>query len=151
MKLVFASDHVGIGLKQKLMEIAAGLGHEVTDCGTFSEERTDYPVWGSAAARKVACGEADRGVLVCGTGVGIGIAANKINGIRCVTCSEPFSAKLSREHNDSNMLSMGSRVVGAGTAEMILKAWLDAEYEGGRHQRRIDQIAELEENQTLER
>ena len=149
MKIAFASDHVGYPMKLELMKYVQSLGHETKDYGAFSTERTDYPIWGSAAARSVASGEMDRGIVICGTGIGIGIAANKINGIRCVTCSEPYSAELSRQHNNSNMLSMGARVIGEELAKMIVRIWLQTEYEGGRHQRRIDQLAELEEHQQI--
>ena len=149
MKIAFASDHVGYPMKLELMKYVQSLGHETKDYGAFSTERTDYPIWGSAAARAVASGEMDRGIVICGTGIGIGIAANKINGIRCVTCSEPYSAELSRQHNNSNMLSMGARVIGEELAKMIVRIWLQTEYEGGRHQRRIDQLAELEEHQQI--
>ena len=133
------------------MKTAQALGHEATDCGAYSAEQTDYPIWGSAAAKAVVSGRADRGVVICGTGIGIGISANKIRGIRCAICSEPYSAELSRRHNNTNMLAMGSRVVGPELAKMIMRVWLETEFEGGRHQRRIDEMTELEERQTIER
>lgn len=132
------------------MELLDEKGLEYKDFGAYNEERCDYPVFGSRAAKAVASGECDRGILVCGTGVGISISANKIHGIRCVVCSEPYSAKLSREHNNSNMLALGSRVVGIDLARMIVSVWLDTEFEGGRHQRRIDQLSRLETEQTLD-
>lgn len=149
MKIAFGSDHIGYPLKKEIMAYVEELGHTCVDFGTSGTERIDYPVYGSAAALAVAHGEADRGIVICGTGIGIGIAANKIDGIRCVTCSEPYSAELSRMHNNTNMLSFGARVVGSELAKMIVRIWLETEYEGGRHQRRIDQIKQLEEKQTL--
>src|SRR5699024_5070155 len=107
--------------------------------------RTNYPDYGKQVATSVVEKKADRGILICGTGIGISITANKVRGIRAVACSEPYSAKLSREHNNTNILAFGSRVVGSELAKMIVKEWIDGEYEGGRHQRRIDMIAELEE------
>ncbi len=147
--IALASDHVGLPLKKTMMELLEEKGLAYRDYGTYSSERCDYPVYGAAAAKAVASGECDRGIVICGTGVGISLAANKIRGIRCVVCSEPYSAKLSRLHNDTNMLAMGSRVVGEDLARMIASVWLETPFEGGRHQRRIDEIAELEEKQTL--
>ncbi|MBO5788696.1 MAG: ribose 5-phosphate isomerase B [Clostridia bacterium] len=126
------------------MKILEERGIEYKDYGCYSEERCDYPVYGAAAARAVASGECEKGIICCGTGVGISIVANKIKGIRCVVCSEPYSAKLSRMHNNSNMLSLGARVIGTELARMIVEAWLDAEFEGGRHQPRVDMITEIE-------
>jgi ribose 5-phosphate isomerase B len=117
--------------------------------GTDSSESFNYPIAGYKVARLVADGEVDGGILICGTGVGIGLAANKVAGIRCVTCSEPYSARLSRMHNDSNCLSFGARVIGVETAKDIVDAWLGAEYEGGRHQVRIDMLSEIEDTQDL--
>lgn len=150
MKIALASDHVGRQLKLELAERLTELGYEWHDFGPFSDERTDYPLYGSTAARAVAAGEYDRAILVCGTGVGISISANKVDGIRCVVCSEPFSAQLSREHNDTNALALGSRVVSGGLALMIMEAWLTGEYEGGRHARRVAQLAALDAGEILE-
>lgn len=132
------------------MELLDEKGLAYKDFGTYTTERCDYPVYGSAAARAVASGVCDRGIVICGTGVGISLSANKIHGIRCVVCSEPYSAQLSRMHNNTNMLAMGSRVVGDDLARMIASIWLDTPFEGGRHQRRVEQLAVLEEKQTLE-
>lgn len=148
--IALASDHVGLTLKKVIMELLEEKGLEYRDFGAYTTERCDYPVFGSAAARAVASGECDRGIVICGTGVGISLSANKIHGIRCVVCSEPYSAKLSRLHNNTNMLAMGSRVVGEDLARMITEIWLETPYEGGRHQRRVEQLAILEEKQTLE-
>lgn len=145
MKIAIGSDHVGIELKPIIIEYLEELGHEVTDYGPSSSERTDYPIYSKKVSTEVAAGNYDRGILICGTGIGISITANKIRGIRAVACSEPYSAKLSKEHNNTNILAFGSRVVGSELAKMIVKEWLDAEYEGGRHQRRVDMISEIEE------
>lgn len=145
MKIAISSDHVGIELKPTIIEYLEELGHQVTDFGPFSAERTDYPVYGKKVAQEVASKNFDLGVLICGTGVGISISANKVHGIRAVVCSEPYSAKLSRQHNNTNILAFGSRVIGSELAKMIVKEWLDAEFEGERHGKRIEMIAEIEE------
>lgn len=120
-------------------------GFECVDFGPYtSEERVNYPDYGLKVAEAVASGECDKGVLVCGTGVGISLAANKVPGIRAVVCSEPYTAKLSKEHNNTNILAMGARVIGPELAKMILDAWLEAEFEGGRHQVRVDLITAIE-------
>lgn len=151
MKMIaLASDHVGLALKKTIRALLDEKGLAYRDFGTDTEERCDYPVYGAAAARAVAAGECDRGILFCGTGVGISLAANKIHGIRCVVCSEPYSARLSRLHNDTNMLALGSRVVGSDLAKMIVSMWLETPFEGGRHQRRVEQLAALETQQTLD-
>lgn len=144
MKLAIGSDHVGIELKPTIIEYVQSLGHEVEDFGPFSDERTDYPIYGKKVAEEVATGNFDGGILICGTGVGISIAANKVDGIRAVVCSEPYSAKLSKEHNNTNIVAFGSRVVGSELAKMIVKEWLDAEFEGGRHGKRVEMIADIE-------
>lgn len=148
--IALASDHVGLGLKRVIMELLDARGLEYRDYGTYTAERCDYPVYGSAAAKAVASGECSRGILVCGTGVGISLSANKIHGIRCVVCSEPYSAQLSRLHNNTNMLALGSRVVGEDLARMIVSIWLDTPFEGGRHQRRVEQLGMLEKTQNIE-
>ena len=145
MKIAIASDHVGIELKPTIIEYLKELGHEVEDFGPQSSERTDYPKYGKTVAEEVAGGKADAGILICGTGVGISISANKVKGIRAVVCSEPYSAQLSKEHNNTNVLAFGSRVIGSELAKMIVKAWLDAEFEGGRHANRVNMIGEIEE------
>ena len=147
MKLAIGSDHVGFELKPLIIDYLEDLGHEVTDFGPFSTERTDYPIYGKKVAEEVAAGHFDGGVLICGTGVGISISANKVRGIRAVVCSEPYSAKLSKEHNNTNIVAFGSRVVGSELAKMIVKEWLEAIYEGGRHAKRIEMITELETEQ----
>ncbi|HEL8223685.1 TPA: ribose 5-phosphate isomerase B [Listeria monocytogenes] len=145
MKIAIGNDHVGIELKPVIVAYLQDLGHDVDDFGAFSNERTDYPECGKKVAESVAAGKSDLGILICGSGVGISIAANKVNGIRAVVCSEPYSAKLSREHNNTNILAFGSRVVGAELAKMIVQNWLDAEFEGGRHAKRVEMIARIED------
>lgn len=144
MKIAIGSDHVGIELKPIIIDYLKELGHEVEDFGAYSSERTDYPIYGKKVAEEVVCGNFDCGILICGTGVGISIAANKVRGIRAVVCSEPYSAKLSKEHNNTNILAFGSRVVGPELAKMIVKEWLDAKFEGGRHENRVKMISEIE-------
>lgn len=143
--IALASDHVGVELKNAVMEHLDALGLPYKDFGTYGTDRCNYPEYAYQAASAVAGGECEKGILICGTGVGISIAANKVKGIRCVCCSEPYSALLSRQHNNTNMLAMGARVVGRDLALMILDAWLEGQYEGGRHQVRLDQITQMEE------
>ena len=148
MKIGIGNDHVAVEYKKEIKKyIEEKYGYEVVNYGTDSTERFNYPVSGEAVANAVVSGEVDKGIVICGTGVGISLAANKVNGIRCVTCSEPYSALLSRQHNNTNMLAFGARVVGIELAKMIVDAWLSGEYEGGRHQVRIDMLKEIEEKQ----
>ena len=147
MKIAIGSDHVGYELKGKVIAHLKEKGIEVKDFGTNSTERTDYPIYGEAVANAVASKEFDKGILICGTGVGISLAANKVNGIRAVVCSEPYSALLSRQHNDTNILAFGARVVGLDLALMIVDTWLSGVYEGGRHARRVQMISDIEERQ----
>ncbi len=144
MKIAIGNDHVALELKREILQYLTELGHEVIDMGTYSTERCDYPVFGERTARAVVNGEADRGIVICGTGVGISLAANRVRGIRCVVCSEPYSAGLSRAHNNTNMLAFGARVVGSELAKMIVKTWLETEFEGGRHARRVQMLDEIE-------
>lgn len=144
MKIGIGCDHVGYELKGKVTEHLRELGYEVVDFGTNSSVRTDYPIYGEAVARAVVSGACEKGILICGTGVGISLAANKVHGIRAVVCSEPYSALLSRRHNDTNILAFGARVVGADLALMIVDAWLSGVYEGGRHAKRVQMIADIE-------
>ncbi|AYW44723.1 ribose 5-phosphate isomerase B [Tetragenococcus koreensis] len=145
MKIAIGSDHVGFELKPTIIDYLEELGHKVTDFGAKSSARVDYPDYSKKVAEAVLSEDFDRGILICGTGVGISIAANKIHGIRAVVCSEPYSAKLSKEHNNTNILALGSRVVGKELAKMIVDEWLEAEFEGGRHANRVEKIAKLEE------
>lgn len=140
------NDHAAVEMKLQIKEFLEEMGHEVIDYGTHTEERCDYPVYGEKVARAVAEGEVDQGILICGTGVGISLAANKVKGIRCVVCSEPYSARLSKQHNNTNILAFGARVIGIEMAKMIVTEWLNAEFEGGRHQERVDMIMSIEKN-----
>ena len=149
MKIAIGNDHVAVELKNIIKEHLESKGYEVVNYGTDSTERFDYPISGYKVGKAVASGECDLGVLICGTGVGISLAANSVQGVRAVVCSEPYSAKLSREHNNTNIVAFGARVVGQELAKMIVDEWLDAEFEGGRHQRRIDMIGEIKETQAL--
>ena len=146
MRIAIGSDHVGMELKPLIIDYITELEHEVEDFGTYDTNRTDYPVYGKKVAEEVVSGNFDKGILICGTGVGISIAANKVKGIRAIVCSEPYSAMLSREHNDTNILAFGSRVIGSEVAKMIVKSWLETEFEGGRHAGRIEMISEIEKN-----
>jgi len=147
MKIGIGNDHVAIEHKKIITEYLETKGIEVINYGTDSSERLNYPIIGKAVAEAVINRDIDKGIVICGTGVGISLAANKVNGIRCVTCSEPYSAKLSREHNNTNMLAFGARVVGIELAKMIVDAWLEGVYEGGRHQVRLEMIKEIEKEQ----
>lgn len=148
--VALGSDHAGYELKKTISDWLKGNGWDVRDVGAPSAERVDYPIYGKAAAEMVRSGECRLGVLICGTGVGIALAANKIRGIRCAVCSEPFTARLARQHNDANMLGLGARVVGPGLALMIVEEFLNADFEGGRHKSRVDMITQIEEaNQSV--
>jgi ribose 5-phosphate isomerase B len=142
-RIVLSSDHAAIALRRAIADHVAGKGFEVLDIGPTTTESTPYPKHGEAAARRVASGECDLGIILCGTGQGIMMAANKVKGIRCGVCSDPFSARMIRMHNDANMLSLGARVVGEGLALEIVDAFLSAEFEGGRHATRVEMINAL--------
>jgi ribose 5-phosphate isomerase B len=144
VRIAIGADHAGFALKEHLKETLEALGHDVDDHGTGSDAPVDYPPICFAVARAVAEGRADRGVVLGGSGQGEQIAANKVPGIRAALCNDLFTARLSRQHNDANILSMGGRIVACGLADEILKLWLFTPFEGGRHQRRIDQIANAE-------
>lgn len=144
MRIVAHSDHAGIDIRQQMVEQARELGHEVDDLGPAEGDKVDYPYAGAVVGMKVATGEYDLGILVCGTGVGISMAANKVPGARAVVCSEPYTAKLSREHNASNIVAVGARVVGPGAARMITEAFLGTEPAGGRHAQRVEMIKALD-------
>lgn len=145
MKIAIGNDHVAVELKNHITKYVEAKGYEVVNFGTDSSESCDYPVYGEKVARAVASGECDLGILICGTGIGISLAANKVKGIRAAVCSEPYSARLTRQHNNANIIAFGARVVGQAMAEMIVDEFLDAEYEGGRHARRVDMITAIEE------
>ena len=144
MRIAIGSDHIAFALKRQLKEYLESKAHQLTDFGTYSTDRVDYTDYGFAVGEAVAGGEYDRGIICCGTGIGISIAANKVKGIRCVVCSEPYSAKASREHNDTNILSMGARVIGIEMAKMIVDEWIQTPFEGGRHLNRIEKISTYE-------
>lgn len=144
MRIAIGNDHTAVDLKNIIVDYLVELGYDVINLGTDSRESCDYPVYGEKVGRAVADGQADLGIAICGTGVGISLAANKVKGVRACVCSEPYTAKLSRMHNNSNVLAFGARVVGDELAKMIVKEWLDAEFEGGRHQRRVDMLMEIE-------
>lgn len=150
MKLAIGNDHIAIDMKNEIKLYLEEKGIEVIDVGTNSPERFHYPISGYKVAKLVKEGKADGGILICGTGVGISLAANKVKGIRACVCSEPYSAKLSRQHNNTNIIAFGARVIGIETAKMIVDEWLNAEYEGGRHQTRIDMITQIEETGELD-
>lgn len=145
MKIGIGNDHSALELKAEIIEFVKSKGHEVVDFGTNSTESCNYPVYGEAVARAVVAKEVDCGILICGTGLGISLAANKVKGIRAAVCSEPFTAKMSRAHNNCNILAFGARVVGAELAKMIVDTWLNTEFEGGRHATRVDMIMEIED------
>ena len=145
MKIGIGNDHSALELKAEIIEFLENKGHEVVDYGTHSPESCDYPVYGEKVAHAVVNQEVDQGILICGTGLGISLAANKVKGIRAAVCSEPFTARMARQHNNCNILAFGARVVGGELAKMIVETWLNTEFEGGRHQRRVDMISAIEE------
>ncbi len=138
------SDHGGYALKQEIMKHLSERGIAYRDYGTYSEESCDYPDYGEAVGRAVASGECERGIVVCGTGIGISIAANKVRGVRCALCGDCFSAQMAREHNDANVLALGARVLGAGLALKIVDTFLDSSFAGGRHERRVAKLMAIE-------
>ena len=144
MKIGIGNDHVGYEMKLEIKEYLEALGHEVVDFGADSAERSDYPIYGENVARAVVSGEVDRGVLICGTGVGISLAANKVDGIRAAVCSEPVTASLAKRHNNANIIAFGARIVGIEMAKAIVDAWLSAEFEGGRHAHRVGLLMDIE-------
>ena len=144
MKIAVGADHAGFEVKEKIKKLLAEMNLEVTDLGTNSLESVDYPDYGAAVGREVAGGKADEGIIVCGSGIGIAIAANKIHGVRAAQAWNAETAKLARQHNDANVLSIGARVIAEEEIPKIVKAWFDAKYEGGRHENRVEKIRELE-------
>lgn len=145
MRVAIGNDHAATALKMEIMEYVRELGHEVINFGTDTNESCNYPEYGEKVGRAVVSGQADCGILICGTGVGISIAANKVRGVRAGVCSEPTTARLIKEHNNANILAFGARIVGSELAKDIVKAYLEAEFLGGRHQTRVDMFAEIEE------
>lgn len=148
MKIVIGSDHAGFKLKQTIIGHLKENGYDVLDVGTDSEASVDYPSYGHTVARTVTSGDADLGIAICGTGIGIGISANKVPGCRAAICSEPYSAKMSRLHNDANVLAIGARVVGEELALMIVDTWLGTEFLGGRHARRVQMIEKASDDRA---
>ena len=144
MKIGIANDHTAVEMKKEVTAYLESLGHEVVNFGTDSSESTDYPIWGEKVANAVASGECERGIAICGTGLGISLACNKVRGIRAAVCSEPYTAKYGRLHNNCNILCFGARVIGIEMAKMMLDEFLNSEFEGGRHQRRVDEIMDIE-------
>ena len=144
MKIAIGNDHAATALKFEIMEYVKGLGHEVINFGTDNNDSCDYPEFGEKVGRAVVAGEADCGILICGTGVGISIAANKVNGVRAAVCSDCATARLVKEHNNANILAFGARIVGSELAKAMVKSYLEAEFGGERHQRRIDLLHEIE-------
>ena len=149
--IALANDHSALEMKKEIIALLDEMHLEYKDFGTYTDESCHYPIFAARAARAVASGECDRGILLCGTGIGIALAANKIKGIRCATCSEPYSAELTRRHNDANMLAMGARVIGPELAKMITRIFLTTEFEGGgRHTQRVNMLSALERGEDIE-
>ncbi|WP_251497292.1 ribose 5-phosphate isomerase B [Otoolea muris] len=144
MRVAIGNDHSAVELKEIIADYVRELGHEAINLGTDTTQSCDYPLYGEKVGRAVVSGEADLGIAICGTGLGISLAANKVKGVRACVCSEPYTARMSRLHNNANVLCFGARVVGSELAKMITQVWLETEFEGGRHQRRVDQIMEIE-------
>ncbi|MGD2080853.1 MAG: ribose 5-phosphate isomerase B [Nitrospirota bacterium] len=145
MKIAIGSDHAGLALKGEMVSLLREMGSDVTDMGTDTPESVDYPDFGDKVSSAVSKGEVDRGVLICGTGIGMSIVANKHRNVRAALCSEPFSARMSRLHNDANVLVLGGRVVGSELAKDIARVWMETPFEGGRHLRRLQKISSMEE------
>lgn len=144
MRVAIGNDHSAVELKEIIADYVRELGHEAINLGTDTTQSCDYPLYGEKVGRAVVSGEVDLGIAICGTGLGISLAANKVKGVRACVCSEPYTARMSRLHNNANVLCFGARVVGSELAKMITQVWLETEFEGGRHQRRVDQIMEIE-------
>ena len=144
MTISLGCDHGGFLLKEHIKSYLEGQGHQVTDCGCYSTDSVDYPLYGQATAQAVADGSCQTGIVICTTGIGISIAANKVKGIRCALCSEPLSAEMARRHNDANLLAMGAGMVGPHMAQRIVDTFLSTAFEGGRHQRRVNLISVME-------
>jgi len=151
MVVGIGSDHAGLEMKEEMMALLKDLGIEYKDYGTFTKESVDYTDFGLRVSEAVSKGEVERGLLICGTGIGMSIVANKFNGVRAALCHEPYSAKMSRFHNDANILVLGGRVIGKGLAREIAMVWFTTEFEGGRHQRRLDKIKDIEEGRCLKK
>ena len=150
MKIAIGNDHVGVELKQHIVRYLQEKGHEVINFGTDETTSNHYPIYAEKVSRAVVSGECDKGILICGTGLGISISANKIHGVRCAVCSEPVSAALARQHNNANIVAMGARMIGPVMAEAIVDVFLNTGFEGGRHQLRVDMIMKLDRGESLE-
>jgi ribose 5-phosphate isomerase B len=144
MQIAIGSDHRGFGMKLKVAEVLNALGHAVADEGTHSPESCDYPDISKAVARKVSSGQADRGILICGTGIGMAITANKFPGVRAATCNDELTAEICRRHNDVNVLCLSGDLLGESRLDNLIRVWLNTEFEGGRHARRVEKITEIE-------
>ena len=140
MKIVMGSDHAGFPLKEEVKQKLLNEGHEIIDVGTHSAESVDYPIYGKAVGEAVAAGEAERGIVVCGSGIGISIACNKVQGIRCALCTSVEMAEMCRRHNDANVIAMGARMIEKDLAFAMVDKWLETEFEGGKHLRRINML-----------
>jgi len=148
MKVAIGSDHAGVALKAEIIKFLEELSYEVIDFGPHSTESVDYPDYAGKVAQYIQKHDADKGVLICGTGIGISISANKYRGIRCALCSDSYTARITREHNNSNIVAMGARIIGEDLAKEIVREFLGATYEGGRHQNRLDKITLIEEQEA---
>ena len=148
MRIAIGADHAGFPLKQHLVRVLQALGHEVDDRGTHSDASVDYPEICAAVGRDVVAGRAERGIVIGGSGQGEQIAANKVRGVRAALCNDLYTARMSRQHNDANVLSIGGRIVAPGLADEIVRLWLETAFEGGRHQRRVEQVAAIEREQS---
>ena len=147
--IALACDHAALEMKQMIKNLLNEMGLDYHDYGTFTEDSCDYPIFAARAAGAVASGECDRAIVICGTGIGMSIAANTVKGVRCALCGDVYSAEMTRRHNDSNVLALGARVTGIEVARMIAKTWLTTEFEGGRHARRVDLITKIEAGENL--
>ena len=146
MKISLGCDHGAYALKEHLKTYLTEKGHEVVDCGTYSAGSCDYPIFAKAAAEQVASGQCERGIVLCTTGIGISISANKVRGIRCALCGDPYVAEMTRRHNDANMLALGAGIVGKNLAERIVDVFLSTGFEGGRHERRVNLMMDIEKD-----
>lgn len=145
MKIAIGSDHAGFGLKEDVLELLKGLNHEIVDRGTYNLESVDYPDFGEKVSKMVSAGEVERGILICGTGIGMSMVANKFPNVRAALCNDLFSAKMSRLHNDANVLVLGGRIIGKDLASEIVRTWMSTAFEGDRHMRRLNKIKKIEE------
>ena len=148
--IFIANDHGGVELKNAIVKLLGERGEKVVDLGTGTEDSVDYPDFAFACAERVAATDGALGIVICKSGVGVSICANKVKGVRACVCSEPYTAKLSKMHNNTNIIAFGARVIGVETAKMIVDEWINAEFEGGRHQKRVDMLAEIEQTQDLQ-